>query len=142
MSEVKTKEIGEDRLKKIVKVAVLDSQDALIGTESMTRSQAQEQGKIVLPPSFDLPTNGTYKWVKGIKAFYPLGFGFAKPTRPPVDRDHAFYALIRMLQAQGIGVGEEAQLWADWFKDNDLRRNEEMQVKTRRARPLKGARDQ
>lgn len=138
MSEDK---INQDSLKKVVHVAKLDQQGALIGVETVTREEAISQNRIIVNKNIDLPMDGTYKWVPGVKAFYPLGFGFAKPTRPPVDRDHAFYSLIRMLQSQGIGVGEEAQLWADWFQANDLRRTEEMQVKTRRAHPLKGARD-
>lgn len=106
-------------------VAVLDGENKLIGYETVENAE----GRIVVPDGCDLPADGTYKWDPAKRSFIPLGFGFGRPGKPPVD-EH--YALFQVIRALGKEVGPEARAWADWYDQNLRQKTEERMVVLRR----------
>ncbi len=100
-------------------VAVLDRKMYLVGYKRMTRPGPLD---VVVPDNCDLPTNGTYKWSG--KMFIPLGHGFAPiVSRPPATMDEV---MLETIEAMGTKAGPKARAWADWYRLNLLKREEEM----------------
>lgn len=102
------------------KCAVLDKEDRLVGYE-ITESP---DGKFVVPMEADLPTDGTYKKVG--KTFLPLGFGFTKPSRPPMDDSAVMAGVLILLKGQGVSIPEDLAMWLEWYNTNLKQRNEEL----------------
>ncbi len=100
-------------------IAVLDAKSYLIGYK---RSIKPGPLDVVVPDACDLPTNGTYKWDG--KSFVPLGHGFAPiVSRPPATMDEV---MLETIEAMGDKAGPKATAWADWYRVNLLKREEEM----------------
>ena len=118
-----------EEARKNVLVAVLDDNGHLVGT----RRGKSDSDDVVLPDDCDLPLNGTYKWVEDQKCFLPLGTGFPRvATKPPVSETQVLYLI-----ASAIGeelLPKEVRDWMRWYETNLKKREEELQVRTRKMR--------
>ena len=118
-----------EETKKVVLIAVLNENGHLIGT----RRDEPSADDIVLPDDCDLPLNGTYKWMSDRGSFMPLGTGFPRvATKPPVSETQVLYLL-----ASAIGedlLPKEVQDWMRWYEKNLKKREEELQIRTRKMR--------
>ncbi len=100
-------------------IAVLDAKSYLVGYKRKIRQGPLD---VVVPDGCDLPTDGTYKWDG--KRFVPLGHGFAPiVSRPPATMDEV---MLETIEAMGEKAGPKARAWADWYRLNLLKREEEM----------------
>jgi hypothetical protein len=105
-------------------IAVLDQKRRLVGYKRQVKVGPLD---VVVPDNCDLPANGTYKWDG--KRFVPLGHGFAPVvTRPPATIDEV---MLEIIEGQGRKAGPKATAWADWYRVNLLKREEEMSLRHR-----------
>ena len=105
-------------------IAVLDARNYLTGYK---RKKTPGPLDVVVPDNCDLPANGTYKW-DGRK-FVPLGHGFPPVvTRPPVTSDEV---MLEIIEAMGLKARPKAEAWAEWYRTNLLKREEEMSKRHR-----------
>ncbi len=105
-------------------IAVLDERDYLVGYKRKLKPGLLD---VVVPDNCDLPANGTYKWDG--KRFWPLGHGFPPVvTRPPATNDEV---LLEIVEGLGKKAGEKALAWADWYRLNLKKREEEMSKRHR-----------
>ncbi len=100
-------------------IAVLDAKQYLVGYKRKIKPGPLD---VVVPDGCDLPADGTYKYDG--KRFVPLGHGFPPVvTRPPATMDEV---VLEIIAALGNKSGPKARAWADWYRVNLLRREEEM----------------
>ncbi len=100
-------------------IAVLDARQYLVGYKRKVKPGPLD---VIVPDDCDLPTNGTYKWDG--KRFMPLGHGFPPVvTRPPATTDEV---ILEIIAGMGNKAGPKARAWADWYRLNLLKREEEM----------------
>ncbi len=105
-------------------IAVLDTRNYLCGYKRKIRPGPLD---VVVPDNCDLPTNSTYKWDG--KRFVPLGHGFPPVvTRPPATADEVIFEIVDEL---GKRAGPKATAWANWYRINLLKREEEMSKRHR-----------
>lgn len=100
-------------------IAVLDAQNYLVGYKRKLKPGTLD---VVVPDDCDLPPNATYKWDG--KRFVPLGHGFPPVvTRPPATMDEV---ILEVIDGLGKKAGPKAVAWAEWYRLNLLKREEEM----------------
>ncbi len=100
-------------------IAVLDEKNYLVGYKRKMKPGPLD---VVVPDNCDLPANSTYKWDG--KRFHPLGFDFPPVvTRPPATHDEV---MLEIIEGLGKKAGEKARAWADWYRLNLKKREEEM----------------
>lgn len=112
-------------------VAVLDAQARLVGTITKRRPDLAP-GEIALPAAFDLPTNGTYKWVPDHKAFLPLGHGFPKvASKPAITEAAVLYQLAKRFAPE---LPQDVADWVGWYEKNLKARDDELALARRMRR--------
>lgn len=123
--EIKKAEDAE----RAVLIAVLDDNGHLVGT----RRGKSSGDDIVLPDDCDLPLDGTYKWMSDRECFLPLGAGFPRvATKPPVSETQVLYLLANAVGEEHLP--REVHDWMRWYESNLKKRNEELQIRTRKMR--------
>lgn len=101
------------------KIAVLDKDNRLIGVDEVGVLRAHD---VQIGRKFDLPLDGSYKWVPERKAFLPLGAGFNKPPAPPID----FLCIIRwLIKLHPDEVSSDIGAWVAWYDEHQSRQIEE-----------------
>lgn len=107
-------------------IAVLDTEDKLVGYEEVTRVEAEQ---VEVPADCDLPTDGSYKWMPW-KAFVPVGYGFTRiPSLAPHSLERVVYAICEVL---GQDAPVEIREWRDWYRQHQKQRDEERTIFTKR----------
>jgi hypothetical protein len=104
-------------------VAILDDKGRLVGKEEVAAKAAAGRA----PDPGDLPLDGTYKWTG--TAYLPLGAGFGKIPKPPVD---FLYVLRALIAAAPDGLPHEVALWAGWYDEHQRTQAEERVVLQRK----------
>ena len=73
-----------------MKIAILDDDGRLVGYKTKKKPAESD---VVVPDDCDLPADGTYKWHE--EAFWPVGKGHGKPSRPPIPDHHVLYLIVK-----------------------------------------------
>ena len=108
-------------------IAILDERQYLVGYKRKLKPGPLD---VVVIDGCDLPTDSTYKWDG--KRFHPLGHNFPPVvTRPPATNDEVMQEII---EALGKRVGPKATAWAEWYRVNLQKREEEMSRRHRTPR--------
>lgn len=112
----------------MVKIALLDQNDRLVGTRVVEKPDPDD---VVVPDGIDTPMDGTYKYVRPERAFFPLGKGFGRPLAPPISNEEVLYQLARNMD----NPPDEIVEWLTWYEAQLMKRNDETRLRQRKLEP-------